>query len=262
MELHDRIKTLRVNKSLTQQQLADCIEVSVISVRNWESGAKVPSISSVIALADLFGVSTDVLLGIKDDSTKMKFAAATNDEMKLLCDYRELDYYGKRAVNAVCSVELSRIEKARNAELRAIRYQKPGRYIPLYLTPSAAGFSAPLDNEQFELIPVDDNVPNDADFAVRIQGNSMSPYINDGDIVYARKSSELSVGDVGIFCVDGAMYCKQYYIDSDGNLTLVSANEDLRHSNVFVSADSCESVECLGKVILDYKLLIPDYMGV
>lgn len=260
MELHSRIKTLRVNHSLTQQQLADQIKVSVISVRGWESGAKIPSISSIIALADAFGVSTDILLGVAAGRSSMEYAAATKEEAKLLSDYRELDYFGRRAVNAVCSVELSRIEKAQGIGRNMIRYQKPGRYIPLYLTPSAAGFSAPLENEQFEMIPVDDSVPRDADFAVRIQGNSMSPYINDGDIVYAKKTSELSVGDVGIFCVNGAMYCKQYYVDNEGNLTLVSANEALRHSNVSVNADSCESVECLGKVIMDCKLSLPKYM--
>lgn len=260
MELHNRIKTFRVNNSLTQQQLADRIKVSVISVRNWESGQKAPSIASIIALANALNVTTDSLLGVSQGSHSMEYAASTSDEKKLLCDYRELDFYGKRAVNAVCSVELLRVEKERDAEKKVIRYQKPGRYIPLYLSPSAAGFSAPLDNEQFELIPADNQVPANADFAVRIQGNSMSPYINDGDIVYAEKTTELSIGDVGIFCVNGSMYCKQYYIDDDGNLTLVSANEALRHSNVYVSADSCESVECLGKVIMSEKICLPEYM--
>lgn len=73
----------------------------------------------------------------------------------------------------------------------------------------------------------------------------MYPYIHDGDMVYVKKDAELSVGDVGIFCVDGAMYCKQYYLDDNNNLVLVSANPDFRHTNIFVSADSrtfCKSL--------------------
>ena len=106
----------------------------------------------------------------------------------------------------------------------------------------------------------DNSVPDTADFAVDIQGNSMEPYIHDGDTVYVRRDAELSIGDVGIFCVDGAMYCKQYYLDEERNLILVSANPDLRDTNVFVSADSGRSVRACGKVLLDVRVELPDYL--
>ena len=88
----------------------------------------------------------------------------------------------------------------------------------------------------------------------------MAPYIHDGDMVYVEKDVELAIGDVGIFCVDGAMYCKQYYLDEDNNLILVSANPELRHTNVFVAADSGRFVRACGKVLLDTKLDLPDYL--
>ena len=109
------------------------------------------------------------------------------------------------------------------------------------------------------MILVDDSVPYDADFAVGIQGNSMLPYIHDGDTVYVKRDCELKIGEVGIFCVDGAMYCKQYYIDEERNLTLVSANPRLRHTNVHVCAESGSSVQCYGKVLLDQRITLPDY---
>ncbi len=52
-----------------------------------------------------------------------------------------------------------------------------------------------------------------ADFAVRIQGDSMEPYIHDESVVYVNRDP-LADGDVGIFCVDGAMLCKQYHRDT------------------------------------------------
>lgn len=88
----------------------------------------------------------------------------------------------------------------------------------------------------------------------------MYPYIHDGDMVYVKKDAELSVGDVGIFCVDGAMYCKQYYLDDNNNLVLVSANPELRYTNIFVSADSGRSVKACGKVLLKEKIDLPDYL--
>ena len=134
------------------------------------------------------------------------------------------------------------------------------RYVPHYTTPSAAGSNVPLDGTDFEMMLVDGNVPEDADYAVDIQGNSMAPYIQDGDMVYVQRDAKLSVGDVGIFCVDGAMYCKQYYIDEWNNLILVSANPELRHTNVRISADSGQSVTTCGKVLLGRKIELPDYL--
>lgn len=177
-----------------------------------------------------------------------------------------LDRHGRKVVETVCLLEKSRVEsetKVSNVTKPMVLLEKeksPSRYIPRYSTPSAAGYSVPLDGDDFEMILVDDTVPADADFAVGIQGNSMSPYIHDGDTVYVKKDCDLSVGDVGIFCVDGAMYCKQYYIDDNKNLILVSANPRLRHTNVFVDADSASEVRCYGRVLLDFKVNLPDYL--
>ena len=117
-----------------------------------------------------------------------------------------------------------------------------------------------LDGDDFEMILVDSSIPDDADFAVKIQGNSMYPYIKDGDTVYVKKCTEISIGDVGIFCVDGAVYCKQYYIDNNRNLTLVSANPDLKYTNIFTGSDSSSDVRCYGKVILGYQIELPKYL--
>ena len=110
------------------------------------------------------------------------------------------------------------------------------------------------------MLLADNSVPYEADYAVDIQGNSMCPYINDGDMVYVKKDVNISIGDIGIFCVDGAMYCKQYYIDKDKNLVLASANPDMRHTNIVVSSDSYVSVRLCGKVLLSQKIELPDYL--
>ncbi len=122
------------------------------------------------------------------------------------------------------------------------------------------GYSVPLDGDDFEMILVDSTVPAEADFAVSIQGNSMYPYISDGDTVYVKKNCELAIGDVGIFCVDGAMYCKQYFVDANRNLTLLSANPQFKNTNVFIEADNESSVQCYGKVLLGYKIDLPEYV--
>ena len=263
METCDRLKALRVELGLTQKELGNRLGVSMVSIRHWEAGTKNPSMPAIVALAETFGVTTDYLLGVTPNQEHHN-QPMTKGESVLLSNYRLLDSHGRKAVDTICVIEKARVK---SEQLRSTKrpnvisiQNNPSRYIPRYTTPSAAGYSTPLDGDDFEMILVDENVPNDADFAVSIQGNSMYPYIKDGDTVYVKKDCELSIGDVGIFCVDGATYCKQYYIDEDKNLTLVSANPRLRNTNVFISADSEASVRCYGKVLLDCKIELPDYM--
>ncbi len=61
--LNERIKTLRLAKSISQVDLAVMLNVSKQSVSNWENDNIQPSIDMLIRLADIFNVSTDYLLG-------------------------------------------------------------------------------------------------------------------------------------------------------------------------------------------------------
>ena len=261
MLIGERIKTLRVQKAITQKELSDIIGVSVITIRNWEAGNKLPSANAVISLARAFGVSSDIILGLESHANLFAMPT-TRRESALLTSYRSLDKHGKKAVDTICAIEKARVDESalgfKIPQEISTRSQK-ARYIPLYLTPSAAGYSAPLDGDEYEMLLIGDSVPRNADFAVRIQGDSMAPYINDGDIVFVEKASELSIGDVGIFSIDGAMYCKLYFVDQNRNMTLVSTNPECKDSNVYVSADSASTAVCFGRVLLDQQIEIPDY---
>lgn len=62
--LGERIKHLREAKDLTQAELARILGLSRSAVNAWEMGLSVPSVSYIVALSKLFGVSSDMLLGI------------------------------------------------------------------------------------------------------------------------------------------------------------------------------------------------------
>lgn len=62
MTLGEKLQTLRQQKGLSQEQLAERLEVSRQSVSKWESGQSRPDMDKLVVLAELFGVSTDYLL--------------------------------------------------------------------------------------------------------------------------------------------------------------------------------------------------------
>lgn len=67
--LGERIKNLRMNKNLSQVDLAKCLCVTKQSVSNWENENIMPSIEMLIKIANYFSVSTDYLLGLSEKHT-------------------------------------------------------------------------------------------------------------------------------------------------------------------------------------------------
>lgn len=267
MDFGQRLKNLRLSRQLTQKELAEKTNVSVVTIRNWEHDIKKPNMDAILCIAQTLQVSLDTLLDFSIEARPHRTVILSPSEKTLLKYYRKLDEHGQKTVDTICNLEFERVEAMQHTqkaskviELHPSPAAESERFIPRYTTPAAAGFSVPLDGTDFEMMLVDSSVPYQADYAVDIQGNSMYPYIKDGDMVYVQKDAELSIGDVGIWCVDGAMYCKQYYLDEEKNLILVSANPELQDTNVFVSADSETSVKLCGKVLLGHRIELPDYL--
>ncbi len=62
MTLHQRIKHLRSQSGLSQEQVAAALGISRQAVAKWESGASAPSTENLFRLAELFGTTVDLLL--------------------------------------------------------------------------------------------------------------------------------------------------------------------------------------------------------
>ena len=70
MELKDRLKELRANANLTQEDLANQIFVSRTLVSKWESGDRYPSKDNLARLAVLFQIPQDELIGGQKEKDK------------------------------------------------------------------------------------------------------------------------------------------------------------------------------------------------
>lgn len=59
-----RLASLRLRDGVSREEVARMLEVSAMTIRNWERGETEPSASQIKALANMFDVSTDYLLGV------------------------------------------------------------------------------------------------------------------------------------------------------------------------------------------------------
>ncbi|WP_052124260.1 helix-turn-helix transcriptional regulator [Ureibacillus manganicus] len=62
MNLSGKLKKLRVENNLTQEQLAEKLQVSRSTISSWETGRSYPDLEMVIEICDCFNVSLDFLL--------------------------------------------------------------------------------------------------------------------------------------------------------------------------------------------------------
>ncbi len=65
-EFGERLKSLRNEFGVGQNQLAKDLDISNASVSYWETGKQIPSAEVIFKLAKYFNVSADYLLGLDD----------------------------------------------------------------------------------------------------------------------------------------------------------------------------------------------------
>ena len=72
LTLAENIRTLRKQKKLTQEKLAEALGVTVGAVYKWESGLSQPELGMLVELADFFDTSVDVLIGYKMKDNRLE----------------------------------------------------------------------------------------------------------------------------------------------------------------------------------------------
>jgi len=86
MLIGNRIRDLRIERNLSQQELADILSVTKVSICGYEIGKRTSSLETFILLADYFGVSTDYLLGRTDniDVEEDNISKGTREEVNII----------------------------------------------------------------------------------------------------------------------------------------------------------------------------------
>lgn len=64
-----RLRALRERAKMTQEELAQALDVAFQQVHRWESGKNDPSADKIAQMARLFNVTSDYLLGLSDRTT-------------------------------------------------------------------------------------------------------------------------------------------------------------------------------------------------
>ena len=89
MKLSDKIVGLRKSNGMSQEDLAEKLDVSRQAISRWESGAAMPDANNILQLSKLFDVTTDYLLNddYQSDNDLPKIKEVQNDNLGQIMIY-------------------------------------------------------------------------------------------------------------------------------------------------------------------------------
>ncbi len=254
MNYIDRIKKIKSEKKITNDKLSELTGIPISTLSKLMAGiSDSPKLSNIVSIADALGCSLDYIVnGIPENNHNFTLSS---DEIAFIEAYRELDGHSKELVSMVVNKEKERnivtvvpTQKKKTEKtakiLTGFTAMSSGvgkRSILLYDLSVSAGTGVYLDDAEASEISIPDNDKTRiADFALRINGNSMEPKYHDGDVVLVEDTDTVEVGELGIFVLDGNGYFKKF-----GGDRLISLNED--YGDILLHGYS--EVVCCGRVV-------------
>lgn len=183
----NRVKELRKEHKISQQKLADILNVHQTAISQWETGRTSPDISIATEMAKLFNVSLEYLLGIEEGASEESIPS----------------------------------KPARRKGVRIPVYGDTAAGVPIL---AIEDFDSD-DPDDWEEITED--MARGGDYiALRIKGDSMEPRMKTGDVVIVRLQPTIETGDVAIVRVNGdSATCKKIKKTPQG-LWLISFNPE------------------------------------
>ena len=239
MSFGTRLKARREQLGITQPQLADMLGVSKGAIGNYETDANSPKATILFKVFDVLKCDANYLF--QDEMGNNYPMKVSYDEYESIKKYRNLDDHGKELVNFTLDKETERIEKyGKLGEVSRPVTAFPMRLISYYFKNASAGTGQlVIDNLPDKDIEIPDKPEyRNVSYAIGVNGSSMEPAFQDGDILLVEATQEIEVGDIGIFQINNECFVKKL-----GEKELISLNKDYKN----IPLD--ETAATLGKVI-------------
>ena len=221
----------KLNK-LKQQDLAEALNKYNIHIKKnavcaWENDISQPNASQIFAVCKVLGI-TDIyteFIGTNPDNP----LAELNKEGRT----KALDYIRLLILSGEYKKETS----------MPIPFPVE-RCLNVYDLPVSAGTGSFLDGDQYEPMTVGSEVPETANFGVRVSGDSMLPRFLNTQIVWVEKTPDLNHGEYGIFYLNGNAFIKKLQNNKEG-LALISLNQ--KYAPIIIHED--DDFRIFGRVV-------------
>jgi phage repressor protein C with HTH and peptisase S24 domain len=218
--LGSRLKRLREQRNMTQTELSQELNMKTYTtISKWESDDNLPRGKELKALAELFNVSSDYLLGIERQQIEQKASIESI--------YNQLDQPRKAKVYNFAEYQLREQNKRPKITIEIRGYV-------------SAGTGEWLEDEILDEVSYEGVIP-EHDFAVKVNGDSMLPLFEDGQVIFIKGTSDVRDGQIIVCQVNNEAFVKKL----SGN-KLVSLNKNYED----ISISDTDDFKIYGVVVL------------
>lgn len=239
----DKLKKMKAESGLTTKEIADKSGIPEPTLEKLFAGAtKDPKLATMQHLVHFLGFTLDDLSEEQKD-----VEVFSRDEHAHIKKYRVLDEHGKDMVDTVLEKEHTRCmeliamkERVRDQteESEEIGAESVFYIVSRYASPMSAGTGQLAGQEMPENEHLIKEPPRGTSYIAPVSGDSMEPTYNDGDLLFIHATQEISVGQVGVFFMDGQQWVKE-----------LGKNVLLSHNPAYDPIPMTEDIQCQGLVL-------------
>lgn len=198
----DRLTKLRQARGWTKKEFSAQVGKTQQTVGKWENGTNAPTFKDLVKLVELFGVTSDYLLGLSDSPNKYAYPPFNDNKEEYVGEmFKQLDEGNQDKTvdfieNRLDTQHISQKNEENNHRKQIVRQEeRPTKRISIYARADAQGFElseVPVDCLDYPVpIPVHD-------IAFKVVGDFLQPSFFDDEVMFVMKDSILRTGDICI----------------------------------------------------------------
>ena len=216
----ENLKYLRNKFNMDQQELADKLgRKSTSTISEWEKGKYTPKAGTLSDIAHIFNVKIDDLMSDNLQDNMINNINKADNDINLI--YNQLN---NKRQECVYNFAKAQLEDQKGQSDNVFEMHRSFHEIKLAGIVSAGTGEFQIDDAANETVPYYGTIPAH-DYALRVNGDSMSPMLENHQIIFVRKSNgaELHTGQIIVAMLNGDSYVKK--IDLNNHcVKLVSLN--------------------------------------
>lgn len=213
---------------MSNEKLGELVGVNRTTVSRWRSGERSPKLEKLPEIASVFNVDPRIFVGeIQNASIETIYNQLEKPRQTKVYNFAERQLEEQNRGNVVHFPKKEKLPTIKNSASAA--------------NPTELVYGdTVVEEEEFE------RVPNNADFAVPIIGDSMEPVIRNGQFVFVKEQPDVEDGEIAIVEIDGdGVTCKEVFKDYENQSIILRSINELYEDRVV----SPEQIRIIGKVV-------------
>lgn len=250
MNIAENIKKLRKNHGYTQKDLANILQVKPTAISAWESGRNKPLMDKVTIMATLFDVSTSDIVGdtFNKNNSILSLINETSSQLtpprqQKVYDFAKHELEDQNRSNVIQGNFGKAVDEDEKQEVPYVGLLSAGHGCPNYDKERPLGTVTMRESQ----------IPSHYDLAFMVNGNSMHPTFENGEIVFIKLTPHVMNGQIGAVEINGEAFLKKMYVENR-RLRLVSLNcecdENGNRLYPDFYADEYDDLYVIGRVIV------------